>query len=79
MKRILAAAALGAVIFAAAPVATFAQQQTADAVMDGMEALGMKTDGLVLTEEQVLQIEAVLNGTEQDSMKVSKIDEIIGK
>lgn len=78
MKRILSAAALGAALLAAAPVATFAQQQTADAVMDGMAAIGIKTDGLVLTEEQVLEIEAVLNTEVDQSEKVAKINEILG-
>ena len=79
MKRILTAAALGLALFSAAPVITFAQQQTADAVMDGMEALGMKTEGLVLTEEQVLQVEAVLNGSDDESAKVAKINELLSK
>jgi hypothetical protein len=63
-------------LLAGSPVG--AQQQTADAVMDGMAQLGIETEGLVLTEEQVLQVETILNGTGEESEKVSQINQLLG-
>ena len=79
MKRlvsVLAAGATALVLLAGTPVG--AQQQTADAVMDGMEQLGIETDGLVMTEEQVLQVETILNGTGEESEKVLQINQLLG-
>lgn len=78
MNRILSAASAAALALALAAAPVFAQQQTADAVMDGMAAIGMNVEGLVLTEEQVLQIEAILNGTGEESEKVAQINALLG-
>lgn len=81
MRRVLSRAAAGLLalgLIAGAPVVTMAQVQTAEAVLDQMAALGMKTEGLVLTEDQVLQIESILNGTDDDSAKVAAINELLG-
>ncbi len=79
MKITLSAAAiaLSIALLTGAPVA--AQQQTADAVMTEMTTLGMDTEGMVLTEEQVLQIQAVLNdASNDDEEKVTQIEEMLG-
>ena len=77
MLTTASAVALSFALLAAAPVA--AQEQTADAVMNGMTQLGMDVEGLVLTEEQVLQIQAILNeGSEEDQNKVDRINELLG-
>lgn len=79
MKRLLvatSAAALSAALLVGAP--TFAQTQTADAVLTGIAELGIPTEGLVLTEDQVLEVEAILNGTEGDADKVAKINTLLG-
>lgn len=80
MKTMLATASAIALSFAlltGAPVV--AQEQTADAVMTGMSELGMDVEGMVLTEEQVLQIQAILNeGSEEDETKVARIEELLG-
>jgi hypothetical protein len=74
---LLNAAALSFALLAGAPVV--AQTQTADAVMAGMAQLGMDTEGLVLTEEQVLQVEAILNDAgPDDSAKVAQINQLLG-
>lgn len=73
----LSAAALSAALLAAGPM--LAQTQTADAVLTGMSALGINVDGLVLTEDQVLQVEAILNDAGQDdASKVAAIDTLLG-
>ena len=79
MKRFLsasAAAVLSAALLVSAP--SFAQTQTADAVMTGMSELGINTEGMVLTEEQVLQVEAILSGTDPDADKVAQINQLLG-
>ena len=80
MKRLLAAAsaaALSAALLAGAP--TFAQDQTADAAMTGMSQLGINTDGLMLTEDQVLQVTSILNDASRDETeKVAAINELLG-
>jgi hypothetical protein len=79
MKRFLiaiSAAALSAALLVGSPA--FAQEQTADAVMTGMSELGINVEGLVLTEEQVLQVEAILNGTDADAEKVAQINQLLG-
>ncbi len=80
MKRLLSAAsaaALSLALLAGAPLV--AQEQTADAVMTGMAELGMDVEGMVLTEEQVLQIQAILSeGSEEETTKVDRIEELLG-
>ena len=80
MNRILAiasAAAVSLALLSGAPA--FAQAQTADAVMTGMSELGINTEGLVLTEEQVLQVEAVLNDAGQTpEEKTAAINTLLG-
>ncbi len=80
MNRFLAAAsaaALSVALLSGAP--TFAQTQTADAVMTGMSELGMNVEGLVLTEEQVLQVEAILNDAGQTPEdKTAAINALLG-
>lgn len=79
MKRFLvgiSAAALSAALLAGAPA--FSQEQTADAVMTGMSELGINVEGLVLTEDQVLQVQTILNGTDGDADKVAKINTLLG-
>ncbi len=79
MKPILTSAsalALALALLAGAPAV--AQEQTADAVMTGMTQLGMDTEGMVLTEEQVLQVQAVLSTTDDDRIKVDRIEELLG-
>jgi len=78
VKNILAsasAALLAITLLGGAPA--FAQDQTADAVMTGMAELGMEVEGLVLTEEQVLEIQAVLNDTIDDTAKVTAIETLL--
>lgn len=80
MTRFLSAAsaaALSLALLAGAPLV--AQEQTADAVMAEMAELGIDTEGMVLTEEQVLQIQAILSeGSEEEETKVSRIEELLG-
>ena len=76
MLSTASAVALSFALLAGAPVA--AQEQTADAVMSEMATLGMDTEGMVLTEEQVLQIQAVLNDAgNDDEEKVEQIEMLI--
>lgn len=80
MKRLLVAAstvALSVALLAGAPA--FAQEQTADAVMTGMSQLGIETDGLTLTDDQVLQVNTILSdASRDDTEKVSAINELLG-
>jgi len=79
MKRLIvaaSAAALSAALLVGAP--TFAQTQTADAVLTGIAELGIPTEGLVLTEEQVLQVQTILNGADGNEDKVAKINTLLG-
>lgn len=80
MKSLLSttsAAALAFALLAGAPVA--AQEQTADAVMSELAQLGIDTEGMVLTEEQVLQLTAILNDAGPgDEEKVMRINELLG-
>ena len=76
MLSTASAVALSFALLAGAPVA--AQEQTADAVMSEMATLGMDTEGMVLTEEQVLQIQAVLNDAGNDDEEtVAQIEMLI--
>lgn len=80
MKRFLvgiSSAVLSVALLAGAPA--FAQTQTADAVLTGMAQLGMHTEDLVLTEDQVLQVQAILNDAAQgDADKVAAINALLG-
>ena len=80
MKRLFvaaSAAALAVALVAGAP--SFAQTQTADAVLTGIAELGINTDGLVLTEEQVLEVQTILNDASQDdAAKVTAINTLLG-
>ncbi len=79
MTRLFAAASAAMLSLAlVAGVPAVAQEQTADAVMTGMAELGMDTEGLVLTEDQVLQIQTILNGTNDDNEKVDEINQLLG-
>ncbi len=70
------AALVSLTLLAGAPAS--AQAQLAAEVMDQLAALDLDPTGWVLTEEQVLQIENVLNSTESDDTKVDQIKEIAG-
>jgi hypothetical protein len=72
------AAALSLIMLAAAPVG--AQEQTADAVMAELAELGIDTDGMALTDEQVLAVQAVLSdaGT-RESDKVAQIETLLAE
>lgn len=74
MKRIFAATVSLALL---AGAGLYAQEQTADAVLTGMTELGIETEGLVLTEQQVLEIQAILNDTEDDASKVTAIEALL--
>ena len=80
MERFLStasAAALAFALVAGAPV--IAQEQTAEAAIAGMSQLGMNVDGLVLTNDQVLQITSILNDEGSDpEEKVARINELLG-
>ena len=80
VKSMLSTASAVALSFALlAGVPAGAQEQTADAVMNEMSELGMDVEGMVLTEEQVLQIQAILGeGSEEDTTKVDRINELLG-
>lgn len=76
VNRISASAVLLSIaLLGGAPA--FSQEQTADAVMTGMAELGMEVEGLVLSEEQVLEIQAVLNDTIDDTEKVTAIEALL--
>lgn len=80
MKHLLSAASAAALSFALlAGAPAVAQEQTEDAVMAGLAELGMDTSGMTLTEEQVLQVQAILNdaGT-SDEDKVMQIEALLG-
>lgn len=79
MKRIFTAAAIAAVSAALTiGLPATAQEQTADAVMTELAELGMETDGLVLTEEQVLSIQAILSDASYDEAeKVAQIEAMV--
>ncbi|MBP7003105.1 hypothetical protein [Amaricoccus sp.] len=72
-----AAAALALALMSAP--AALAQAETAEAVLDQMAALGVEVEGLVLTEDQVLRIESVLDGTDGDEAKVAEIEKILAE
>jgi hypothetical protein len=56
-----------------------AQVELAENIQTGLSELGIATDGLVLTEEQVAQIENVLNDASMDAAgKTAEINAIIG-
>jgi hypothetical protein len=78
MRRFVSAACAAALSAVLAGAPALAQTQTADAVMDQMAELGIETEGLMLTEEQVLQVEAILNEASDPSDKVSRINELLG-
>lgn len=69
------AAALSLAIAAGAPA--FAQMS--DAVSTGLAQLGFATDGLMLTEEQELEVQNVINSSDDDDTKKARIEQIIGE
>jgi len=78
MRRVILAAAAATVSFGMLAAPVFAQTQTAEATISSMSELGMNVEGLVLTEEQVLQIQAVLNDASQDDTeKVAAIEALL--
>jgi hypothetical protein len=80
MRKVLNAAASLAVVLVLTGVApAMAQVELAENIQTGLSELGIATDGLVLTEEQVLQIENILNDASMDAAgKTAQINEIIG-
>ncbi len=80
MRRLTIAAAAAAVsVFVVAGAPAFAQEQTADAALTGMAQLGIDTEGVMLTEEQVLQITAILSDAGlDDAEKTEQINVITG-
>lgn len=80
MRKLLATAsslAVAFVLFAGAPAV--AQVELAENIQTGLSELGIATDGLVLTEDQVMQIENVLNdASASEADKTAQINAIIG-
>jgi hypothetical protein len=79
MTRLLLAAsasALSLTLLAGAP--SFAQTRTAEQVLLTMSGLGIETEGLVLTEEQVRQVELILETNDDDPEKITRIKALLG-
>lgn len=68
-------AGLALALLAGAPA--LAQEQTAAEVMTELEQMGIDTDGLVLTEDEVLQIDLILSGTDTDVVKKAEIEALM--
>lgn len=78
MTRKLPMLLLGLALAASAMAPGFARVQLAQQVADQLRELGV--DGtLVMTQDQLLQIETVLNSEEQDDEKKKQIDMILAK
>jgi hypothetical protein len=70
-------AALAAALIAAAPVAA---QQIIETAMAGMQRLGIDVSGVTITEEQALQIEAIVNEpATENPEKVTQIEALLGR
>lgn len=78
MTRKLPTLLLGLALAASAAAPGFAQVQLAEQVANQLRELGV--DGtLVMTQDQLQQIETVLNSDEQDDSKKKRIDMILAK
>jgi hypothetical protein len=81
LKRTLiatvSAAALAVSLAALTPA--LAQAQLSEEVTAKVTGLGIDLTDVVLTEEDVLEIENVLNGTDDDATKTMAIEEIVAE
>jgi hypothetical protein len=63
----------------AALTPALAQAQLSEEVTAKVTGLGIDLTDVVLTEEDVLEIENVLNGTDDDATKTMAIEEIVAE
>lgn len=80
MKRyVLAASAAALSISLMAGVPAWSQAELAAEAMEKATMLGVDLTDVVLTEEQVLEIENVLNSDDEDASKTEMINQIIAE
>ena len=80
MRKVISAAS-AAVLSLGLLVATpgLAQVELGQSVVNGLTELGIDPEGWVLTEEQVLQLENVLNSDDSEDEKRAQIEAIVGE
>jgi hypothetical protein len=78
VHRFLIATAVAALLAASVSAPSLAQVQLAEEVAAKLTMLGIDQT-LILTEEQLMDVELVLNGTESDQTKVDEINAILAK
>jgi hypothetical protein len=74
---VVSAAALSLSLLAAIPASAQSAQLEAD-VAAQLTELGFNTDEMMVTDEQVLEIENVLNSDDEDDIKRQRVEEIVG-
>jgi hypothetical protein len=81
LKRTLIAtvSAAALAVSLAAHTPALAQAQLSEEVTAKVTGLGIDLTDVVLTEEDVLEIENVLNGTDDDATKTMAIEEIVAE
>jgi hypothetical protein len=79
VKRSFVATVSAALLTAALSLPALAQVQLAEEVATKLSELGFQVDGLVLTEEQVMQIENVVNSTDEEDAKKEQINQILAE
>jgi hypothetical protein len=78
MHRLLLTTVAAALLAASISAPTLAQVQLAEEVAAQLEALGIDQT-MILTQEQLSEIELVLNGTESEQSKADQINAILAK
>jgi hypothetical protein len=78
VHRFLIATAVAALLAASVSAPSLAQVQLAEEVAAKLTMLGIDQT-LILTEEQLMDVELVLNGTESDQTKVDESNAILAK
>jgi hypothetical protein len=77
VKRSFVAAVSAALLTVSLSVPAFAQVQLAEEVITKLTELGFDMTDVVVTEEQVLQLEGVLNGTDPADVQKAEIEKIL--
>lgn len=77
-RSIVSAVSAAAVSLCLLSGAALAQVQLADEVSEKLMTMGIDTT-LIVSEEQLLEIEAVLNGTDDDATKTEAINAILAE
>ena len=81
MNKLLstASAAVFAAVLSAAPVFADNHGEVLEEIQQGMTGLGMDASTDDITEEQALQIQNVLNGTDDDETKKMAIEALLAE